>query len=318
MESLLSPVILFFVLGVLMVVVRSEIVVPEVVGKGLALYLVAAIGIKGGVQVAESGFTPELAVAGLAGLGLSFLLPLPAFWVLRNLGKLDALNAGAVAAHYGSVSVVTFVTGVAMLEASGLPVAGYMVAVLALMEAPAILTGIWLARRSGSVGSATTSGHMSHALRDGSVLLLLGSFAIGFIAGPSGFDPVRPVFEDAFRGILCLFLFDMGVVAARQIVRAKSLTPVLAAIAIGLAVVNGTVGVIAGSLIGLDPGSAAALGILAGSASYIAAPAAIRLALPDADIGLPLAMSLAITFPFNVLAGIPLFAAVARNFGGVP
>ncbi|MCZ4347840.1 sodium-dependent bicarbonate transport family permease [Devosia neptuniae] len=312
METLFSPMILFFVLGALAVLVRSDLSIPDVVGKALALYLMTAIGLKGGVQVSQSGFTTELALAGVAGVALSFLLPLPAFWVLRRLGKLDPLNAGSVAAHYGSVSVVTFVTGVEILGAHGLPPAGYMVAVLALMETPAILTGLWLVRKSASTDSASPKGHLREALTNGSVLLMVGSFAIGLIAGPKGFTPIQPVFEGAFRGILCLFLLDMGLVAARFLHKTKSLTPPLAGLAIALALVNGTIGVLVGTLIGLDTGSVAALGILAGSASYIAVPAAIRLALPDADIGLPLAMSLGITFPFNILLGIPLFKAMAQ------
>lgn len=316
MESLLSPVILFFVLGVVLALLRCEISIPEAIGKALALYLMAAIGLKGGVQVAQGGFSMDLLTTALVGVALSFALPLPVFWAMRRIGGVDRINAGAVAAHYGSVSVVTFVTGIAILEASGLAVAGYMVAVLALMEAPAILTGLWLARRSAAPVAGHASNPFSHALRDGSVLLLLGSFAIGLVVGPDGFAPVRPVFDDAFRGILCLFLLDMGLVAARQIRVTRSLTPVLAGLAIAFALINGALGVVLGALIGLDAGTAAALGILAGSASYIAAPAAVRLALPEADISLPLAMSLAITFPFNVVVGIPLFALLAQQLTG--
>jgi hypothetical protein len=311
-DSIFSPVILFFGLGVAAVIARSNLAVPEVVGKALALYLMAAIGLKGGVQVSESGFTAELGIAALAGLGLSLLLPLPVFWMVRKLGKLDSLNAGAVAAHYGSVSVVTFVTGVEILTASGMPPAGYMVAVLALMEAPAIIVGLWLARRATTGSSVGVGHHISESLRDGTVMLLMGSFAIGLVIGRDGFAPVQPVFEGAFRGMLCLFLLDMGLVAARQLFKTRSLTPTLALLAIGFAVVNGVLGVVLGSLLGLDAGTAAALGVLSGSASYIAAPAAIRLALPEADIGLPLAMSLAITFPYNVLIGIPLLGWLAQ------
>ena len=312
MEILLSPAILFFALGIVAASIRSSLEIPEAVSKGLAIYLMTAIGLKGGVQVSASGVTSELVVAGLTGIGLSLLLPVPAFWAMRRLAKLDTVNAGAIAAHYGSVSVVTFVTGMAILEAGGLPVAGYMVAVLAMMEAPAIITGIWLAKRGEGAGARALRGHLSHAMRDGAVVLLLGSFIVGLAVGKSGFDPIRPVFEHAFGGVLCLFLLEMGLVAARHLMRTHSVTPVIAALAVVLAFVNGTVGVLAGALIGLDTGSTAALGILAGSASYIAAPAAIRLALPIADIGLPLAMSLAITFPFNVLVGIPIFTTLAR------
>ncbi|PXA97519.1 sodium-dependent bicarbonate transport family permease [Nostoc sp. 3335mG] len=312
MQSLLSPAILFFVLGLLAALVRSNLTVPETIGKALAIYLMAAIGLKGGVQVAQSGFTRELLLAGLAGLGLSLLLPFPAYWTSRRLARLDRMHAGAVAAHYGSVSVVTFVTGVAALEAAGLEVAGFMVAVLALMEAPAILVGLWLARRA-SGGGAGVAHHVSHTLRDGSILLLAGGFIIGLVAGPGGFGAVRPVFEGAFGGILCLFLLDMGLLAGRHLVGTGKVSPRLVAVAIALAVTNGTIGLLIGMGIGLDPGSAAALAILAGSASYIAAPAAIRMALPEVDPGVPLTMSLAVTFPFNVLVAIPALTALAAS-----
>ena len=215
------------------------------------------------------------------------------------------MQAGAVAAHYGSVSVVTFVTGAAALEAAGFEVAGFMVAVLALMEAPAILVGLWLARRSSAAQGAGLGHHVSHSLRDGSILLLVGGFAIGLLAGPAGFEPVRPVFEGAFGGILCLFLLDMGLLAGRHISVRGMISARLAALAVALAAINASIGLLIGTAIGLDPGSAAALAILAGSASYIAAPAAIRMALPEVDPGLPLSMSLAVTFPFNVLLAVP-------------
>lgn len=311
MQSLLSPAILFFALGLLAALIRSNLQMPEAVGKALAIYLMAAIGLKGGVQVAQSGFTPELILAGLAGLALSLLLPFPAYWSTRRLGGLDRKNAGAIAAHYGSVSVVTFVTGVSALEAAGIEVAGYMVAVLALMEAPAILVGLWLARRSSDIRAQGSGQHVSHTIRDGSILLLAGGFVIGLVAGPMGFEPVRPVFEGAFGGILCLFLLDMGLLAGRHLAGAGSISARLVVLAIALAVTNGIVGLLIGMGIGLDPGSAAALAILAGSASYIAAPAAIRMALPEVDPGMPLTMSLAVTFPFNILIAIPALTAVA-------
>lgn len=311
MQSLFSPAILFFALGLFAALLRSNLQIPEAIGKALAIYLMAAIGLKGGVQVADSGFTPQLILAGIAGLALSLLLPFPAYWSVRRLGRLDRMNAGAIAAHYGSVSVVTFVTGVAALEAAGLEVAGFMVAVLALMEAPAILVGLWLARRASSIQTHGLGQHVSHTLRDGSILLLAGGFIIGLIAGPTGFEPVRPVFEGAFGGILCLFLLDMGLVAGRHLAGTGGVSPRLVVLAIALAVTNGMVGLLIGMGIGLDAGSAAALAILAGSASYIAAPAAIRMALPEVDPGMPLTMSLAVTFPFNVLVAIPLLTGLA-------
>ncbi|KPF46903.1 sodium-dependent bicarbonate transport family permease [Rhizobium sp. G187] len=337
MDTLFSPMILFFVLGALAALIRSDLVIPEAISKAVALYLMAAIGLKGGVQLSESGYNTDLLSAGLAGLALSLLLPLPAFWIARAVGRLDRLNAGAIAAHYGSVSVVTFVTGIEVLKVAGLPADGYMVAVMALMEAPAILVGLWLAR-SGSLAGAThhaaevkiqaqgqsqgqgvahagAKAPLTEAFTNGSIVLLSGSLLIGFLVGKQGFSQVAPLFEGGFRGMLCLFLLDMGLLATRQLLKSRSLTPALVASAIGMALLNGTVGVLVGTALGLQPGSAAALGILAGSASYIAAPAAVRLALPQVNLGLPLTMALAVTFPFNLLVGIPAYMALARALG---
>jgi len=286
--------------------------------KGMSLYLMAAIGLKGGVEVNSAGFTPDLIVAALAGLALSCLIPIGAFFALRSFGRLDAVNASAVAAHYGSVSVVTFVTGAEFLTTNGMGAAGYMVAVLALMETPAIIVGLFLASRYGdkSKGSAhQTRGELLHeTLLNGSVVLLTGSFLIGLIAGKDGFAPIAPVFETGFRGILCLFLLDMGLVAARRLREAKSLTLRLTVLAIIFPIVNGMIGASLGALVGLDAGSTAALAILAASASYIAVPAAMRLALPQADSGLYLTMSLAVTFPFNIIFGIPFYTYLATTF----
>lgn len=313
LDVLFSPVILFFVLGAAAAFARSDLSVPEAIAKGMSLYLMAAIGLKGGVEVNASGFTVQMLAAALAGLALSFLLPLPAFLALRKFGRLDPINAGAVAAHYGSVSVVTFVTGVEVLGAGGMPPAGYMVAVLALMETPSIVMGLWLARRGGKHQQQSSGDLLQETLLNGSVVLLVGSFLIGLVAGKSGFAPVAPFFDVGFRGVLCLFLLDMGLIAARRLRDARSLTPRLALLAIALPIVNGVIGVMVGAAVGLDAGSAAALGILAGSASYIAVPAAMRLALPEADPGLYLAMSLAVTFPFNITLGIPLFTWLATQ-----
>lgn len=312
-EALLSPVILFFVLGALAAAARSDLAVPEALAKGMSLYLMAAIGLKGGVSVAASGFTPDMVAAALAGLLLSCLIPLAAFAALRGFGRLDPVNAAAVAAHYGSVSVVTFVTGAEVLSSGGLAPAGYMVAVLALMETPAIVIGLWLAGRGGHAARQPRGDLLHETLLNGSVVLLIGSFLIGLVAGEEGFAPVAPVFDTAFRGVLCLFLLDMGLIAARRLREARALTARLAALAIVFPLVNGTIGVAVGSAIGLDVGSTAALAILAASASYIAVPAAMRLALPQADPGLYLAMSLAVTFPFNITLGIPLFTSLAMR-----
>jgi len=254
--------------------------------------------------------------AAIAGVALSFLLPFPAFLALRRIGRLDTINSAAAAAHYGSVSVVTFVTGLEVLTARGLEPGGYMVAVLALMETPAIVVGLMLARRADGAPAPSRGGLLHDTVLNGSVVLLIGSFLIGLAAGKEGFLPIAPVFETAFRGALCLFLLDMGLIAARRLREARALTPRIALLAVALPVVNGALGSAVGTLIGLDIGSSAALGILAGSASYIAVPAVMRMALPQADPGLYLGMSLAVTFPFNIMVGIPLYTAIAQGLAG--
>jgi hypothetical protein len=312
-DTLTSPIILFFVLGFVAALLKSDLSVPEAFAKAMSIYLMAAIGLKGGVEVASSGITPDLFAAALAGLALSFLLPVIAFALLRSIGRLSQIDAGAVAAHYGSVSVVTFVTAKEILTGQGLTPAGYMVAVLALMETPAIISGLVLARRGS--GAATGAVPWQEVLTNGSVMLLVGSFIIGAVAGADGFAPVKPLFDTGFKGVLCLFLLDMGLIAARRLVQSRKITARLVSLAIALPLINGSIGTIIGTLIGLDAASAAALGILAASASYIAVPAAMRLALPEADPGIYLSMSLGITFPFNIIFGISIFAALAQAIG---
>jgi len=306
-----SPVILFFLLGLLASALRSDLAIPEAIAKGMSLYLMAAIGLKGGVAVAKSGVNAEVAAALLAGLILSFTIPFLAYAVLRSFAKLDQTNAGAVAAHYGSVSVVTFVTANELLGASGLVVAGFMVAVLAVMETPAILSGLMLARRGQGSEGQSRSELLREVFLNASVVLLLGSFAIGLIAGPKGYAEVQPLFDSGFKGVLCLFLLDMGLIAARRLIDARALNLRLVILAIAFPLFNGTLGVLVGNLIGLDVATAAGLGVLCASASYIAVPAAMRLALPQADPGIYLTMSLSITFPFNILIGISLFGELS-------
>lgn len=320
-ETLTSPVILFFILGFLAAVIRSDLTIPEPFAKAMSIYLMAAIGLKGGVEVASTGLSSELVAAAIAGLALSFTLPALAFILLKTFGKLGPIDAGAVAAHYGSVSVVTFVTAIELLTGQNMRPDGFMVGVMALMETPAIISGLLLARmalaKSNQVRSdeSSDSNLLHEVLTNGSVVLLIGAFVIGMVAGSDGFAPVKPLFEVGFKGVLCLFLLDMGLIAARRLIQTRKITVRLAALAILMPVINGTIGTVIGTLIGLDPGSAAILGVLAASASYIAVPAAMRLALPEADPGIYLSMSLGITFPFNILFGISLFAALAQAMG---
>lgn len=312
LATLSSPVILFFILGLLAAFARSDLTIPEAIAKGLSIYLMIAIGLKGGVEVSKSGFTPDLIAAAAAGVALSFLIPFVAFFLLTRIARMDRVNAAAVSAHYGSVSVVTYVTAVEILGRQGLGPAGYMVAVLALMETPAIISGLLLARQRGE---SAGGGLWHEVLLNASVVLLIGSFLVGLVAGPDGFAPIAPLFDGLFRGLLTIFLLDMGLIAGRRLIETRSLTARAAGLAIFLPVMNGVIGTAIGTMIGLDPGSAAALGILAASASYIAVPAAMRLALPQADPGLYLSMSLGVTFPFNIILGIPLFGMLAQAIG---
>lgn len=312
METLLSPVVLFFALGALAAFARSDLAIPEPLSKSLSLYLMCAIGLKGGILVADNGFSVDLFLAAGAGLLLACLIPVGAFFVLRSFGKLDVTNAAAIAAHYGSVSVVTFIAGNQILTDSGMPPAGFMIAVLALMETPAIIVGLYLARRDPNVKVQSDSSLMRETLLNGAVVLLTGSFIIGLIIGKEGFEPIAPVFQVGFTGLLCLFLLDMGLLAARRLRHAKGLTARLVFLGVLFPVINGTIGCILGTLLGLDVGTTVALAILAASASYIAVPAAMRMALPKADAGLYLTMSLAITFPFNIILGIPLYTYLAN------
>ncbi|APE28692.1 sodium-dependent bicarbonate transport family permease [Aurantiacibacter gangjinensis] len=313
LQTFTSPVVLFFVLGFLAALARSDLAIPEAIAKGMSLYLMAAIGLKGGVAVSQSGVDVTVGLALAAGIGASFLLPLMAYAMLKGFGKLDQLNAGAVAAHYGSVSVVTFVTAVEIYELQGIPPGGYMVAVMAAMETPAILTGLLLARRGMDRQQQGTSELLHEVFFNASVVLLLGAFVIGMIGGADGFADVSPFFEAGFKGVLCLFLLDMGLIAARRLLDSRAMTWRLGSIAIALPIINGALGTALGAAIGLDTGSAAALGVLCASASYIAVPAAMRLALPQADPGIYLTMSLSVTFPFNILVNIALIGALASR-----
>jgi uncharacterized protein len=318
LATLSSPVILFFILGLVAAFLRSELTIPEAVAKGLSIYLMIAIGLKGGVAVAKTGFSGEMLAVLAVGITASFAFPLLAFAALRGFGRAGVVDAGAIAAHYGSVSVVTFVTANEILTASGLAPAGYLVAVLAAMETPAILSGLLLARRAlpRSVEASQGGELWREVFLNGSVVLLVGSFAIGLIAGPERYTEVQPLFEGLFKWALCLFLLDMGLMAARRLVETRALTARLALLAIALPVINGTIGLAAAVALGLGAGTAAGFAVLCASASYIAVPAAMRMALPQANPGLYLAMSLSITFPFNILFGIGLFAWAAARLTG--
>lgn len=310
-ENLLSPGVLFFALGAFAAAVKSDVGLPRQVAQTLALYLMAAIGFKGGAQLREAGLGLEAGLALAAGLLLGMTIPFIAYGALTRLVKLDKINSSAIAAHYGSVSLVTFGAAVALFEQIGEPTSGFMPAVLALMEAPAIAVGVTLARRAGSSGD--TSGHaVRDAVTTGSVLVLLGATVIGLILGAQGLQDLDGFFVAPFTGVLALFLLDMGLVAFSRIgaLKEAGIRPVI--FAVTMPVVGGVLGVLIGAAIGLGVGDAALLATLAASASYIAAPAAMRIAVPEANPGLSLPLVLGVTFPFNLIVGIPLYLQLSK------
>ncbi|MCS6891287.1 MAG: sodium-dependent bicarbonate transport family permease [Rhodovarius sp.] len=310
LSTLLPPPVMFFALGLFAGALRSDLAVPDALAKGLSLYLMLAIGLKGGVALAAPAGAVGLWPALAAGVLLSLLLPLPAFLALRALTPLDRATAAAVAGHYGSVSVVTFAAGSGVLAARGISYEGFMPAVLAAMETPAIVTALLLARGSGR--GLFSRQLLREVLLNGSVVLLLGSFLIGWVIGPGGAAPLSPFTEALFPGALCLFLLEMGLMAARQLRAAgRGLPPAVVAFGLVMPLFGAVAGLIAGGLVGLSPGGMALLSILAASASYIAVPAAMRLALPEADPGIYVTLSVAVTFPFNILLGIPLYLWLA-------
>ena len=316
-QNLLSPVILFFVLGVGASLARSDLTFPEAIAKGMSLYLLFAIGFKGGAGVAEHGADISLGLAILAGVVLSFLLPFVAFALLRVLARgVSVIDAAAVAGHYGSISIVTFVAATSLLTASGIAHEGYMVAVAAAMEAPAIVSALWLATRGGA-GGKMDGDLWREILLNGSIVLLLGAFAIGWITGERGMAEIAPFIVAPFKGVLCLFLLDMGIVAGRELRAARGIvTPGVVAFGLAMPLVGAGFGLVTGLGLGLSAGGVAVMMTLSASASYIAVPAAMRVALPRANPALYLTLALGITFPFNLTLGIPLYMAAAQVLTG--
>lgn len=311
--NLLSPMVLFFVLGLLAGLAKSDLSIPEAIAKGLALYLMLAIGFKGGVAVAESGVGGDLAGLILTGVALSCLLPVAAYLALSTICRLDRVTAAATAAHYGSISIVTYVTADSFLRQVGTDFNPGMVAVAALMETPAIVVGLLLARGGAAFRPGSPNrGLWRETLLNGSVVMLVGSFVIGWVTGPKGMETVRAFALDPMKGVLMLFLLDMGLVAARRLRDANRLRPVLLLFAVAMPLFSAACALLLASLFGFAAGDAALLATLAASASYIAVPAAMRLALPEADPGVYITLSLAVTFPFNIVAGIPLYLAAAE------
>jgi uncharacterized protein len=314
-STLTSPMVLAFALGVIATVAGSDLRLPEAVVSGLSVYLLFSIGLKGGVALSEARLGDVIfPVLGILALGL--ITPVVAFVVARRVLSVSRIDASALAAHYGSVSAVTFAVALTVFEQSNVAVEGFAPALLALLEIPGIIVALMLATGVVGEGPSGWASALKEAVLGKSIVLLVGGLAIGWIAGVDGTAPVNPVFRELFLGALTLFLLDLGVSAARRAKGLLAAGPGLLVLGTCVPLVNGTLGVLIGGATGLSVGGSALVGIMAASASYIAAPAAVRVALPDANPAYYLTASLGITFPFNLILGIPLFFELSRAVVG--
>ncbi|NMG50771.1 sodium-dependent bicarbonate transport family permease [Azoarcus communis] len=302
----MDAIALFFVLGFLARLARSDLKLPAQLYEALSIYLLLAIGLKGGMELARQDPLAVLPQAS-AVIVLGILIPLIAFPILYKLGRFDRFNAAAIAGHYGSVSVVTFAVAVDYLIARDIPYEAYLPLFLVLLEMPGIAVGVLLARLGGNMREVRWGSLLHEIFLGKSMVLLAGGLLIGWAVGPDGLKPLQPFFFDLFKGALCLFLLEMGLVAAGQAGALRSSGLFLAGFALGMPVVSALLGIVLGAAIGLSAGGTLLLATLAASASYIAAPAAMRIAVPEANPGLSITAALVITFPFNLLLGIPLY-----------
>ena len=325
MHILLDPAILFFVFGVLAGALRSNLEIPPPIAKFFSLYLLMALGLKGGFAMAESGFSGTVAVSLGAAILMSFLVPALGYHFLKN--RISKFDAAAVAASYGSVSAVTFVTAIQFLETSGVPIGGHMAVAMVIMESPAIIMAVLIAnsiRHQAGQGGAPATGGQSVSLKkilhesftDGAHLLLLGSMAVGLISGESGKAMMQPFSGDLFKGMLAFFLLDMGMMVAKNFNQAKKASFVLIAYATAGPFVHAAIALGLAILLNLPAGDGALLMVLSASASYIVVPAVLRYAIPEANPSIYFGLSLGVTFPINILIGISLYSWAAIKFLG--
>jgi hypothetical protein len=312
-ENITNPALLFFVLGIIAVVLKSDLEIPENSSKFISLYLLFAIGFKGGQELSHEKFTAEIAWSMVFGISISILIPLYTFFILRR--KLGVFDSGAIAAAYGSVSAVTFVTAVSYLESQQMALHGHMVAIMALMESPAIIVGLILIslynkQETNKIKKRTV---LKHSLTNGSVLLILGSLVIGFLASAKQAEGIKPFTNDLFKGFLAIFLLDMGITSGKKLKSFFSFGwfPFLFALLIPL--INGSLFAFFSFLVTEDVANRFIFAILAASASYIAVPAAMKITVPKANPGLYLPMALAVTFPINITIGMPLYFLIVQN-----
>jgi uncharacterized protein len=313
-DNLTNPALLFFVLGILAVQLKSDLAIPSNSSKFISLYLLFSIGFKGGQELAHSDFSMEIVWAMVFGVAVAALIPLYSFFILKK--RMGVENAGAIAAAYGSVSAVTFVTAVSFLELQSIDFHGHMVAVMALMEAPAIIIGVILIRFFGENGSCNgkITHIVKHSFTNGSVFLIMGSLIIGLLASEKEAMGIKPFTTDIFKGFLAIFLLDMGIVSGKKLgdfLKSGWFTTVFALV---IPLINGIVVAVLSGWITEDVGNRFMFAILAASASYIAVPAAMKMAVPRANPGIFIPMALAVTFPFNITLGMPIYMYVVQNF----
>ncbi len=318
-QNLLTPSIMFFALGFFAQIIRSDLKIPTELTKSITVYLLISIGIHGGTALAHQNFSSALPAIGVA-ITLGVLIPIIGYWIIHHLGKVDALNAIAIATHYGSVSAGTFLTAIAFLDSLHVKFESYPIIMLAIMESPAILIGLLLAANARKHKPHHDPSHrvdmkslLKEAFTNGSIVLLLGGMLIGDIATEKSIQSVMPFFDQMFMGVLCIFLLSMGMEAGKKLHDFKAAGKFLTAFGILMPLVLGTLGVLIGHyVLNFSVGGATLVGVLAASASYIAVPPAIRMAIPEANPSVYLTLSLGITFPFNVLIGIPVYYSFAK------
>jgi uncharacterized protein len=308
MSNILSPPILFFFLGMLAIFLKSDLEIPPPLPKLFSLYLLFAIGFKGGSELAKSGLSQEVFLTLAAAILMACAVPVYTFFILRL--KLDIYNAAAIAATYGSISAVTFITASSFLGELGIPFSGYMVAALALMESPAIIVGLLLVKvfsDNKEDGEFSWPEVLREAFLNSSVFLLVGSLIIGALTGEKGWKVEEPFTQGIFYGVLTFFLLDMGLVAARRIKDLGQTGGFLIFFSVFIPIFNAVIGILLAKLVGMPQGNALLFSVLCASASYIAVPAAMRMTVPEANPSLYVTTALAITFPFNIIVGIPLY-----------
>ncbi|MFA9558600.1 sodium-dependent bicarbonate transport family permease [Evansella sp. AB-rgal1] len=319
-SNLLSPMILFFLLGIIAVLVNSDLKVPSAFYSGYTMIILFTIGIKGGTELRSVSLMDMLPTI-IAAVLLSIVMLFIAHFMLHRIFKYPIVDSLAIAAHYGSVSAVTFIAGQAFLDKTGIPYESYMSAVLVIMEGPAIILAIILYKmyiqKQGEEKTEQTN--LKHVVKEAffgkSIFLLLGGIFIGMVADTNGLLLIQPLFGDLFYGILCIFLLHMGMIATQSLIKIKNINILSFLFAFILPIIGGTLGVFTGNIIGLSVGGSMILGVLTGSASYIAAPAAIAQAMPKANSGIYLGSALGLTLPFNLIIGIPLYYWLATVLG---